>query len=200
MAYLILGLGNPGEEYARTRHNAGRMALELLWKKYNKEEDLSDWKMDKKRAGLLSKGEMGEEKVELVLPETFMNKSGTSVKDLAGSAKKIEKMIVVHDDMDLPLGKMKISFDKSSGGHKGVESIIRAVKSQKFVRVRIGVTPATASGKLKKPEGEEKVMSFIVGKLKPAEEEILKKTLKRVAEAVEMIVEEGREKAMGSFN
>ena len=111
MRYIV-GLGNPGEEYEMTRHNAGRMAvLELV-----KKEKIDEPKFNKKLKGLTAKGEIGKEKIQIILPETFMNKSGDSLKPLALSVKKAENLIVVHDDIDLPLGKIKISFGKNSGG------------------------------------------------------------------------------------
>ena len=109
-------------------------------------------------------------------------------------------MVVVYDDLDLPLGSIKISFDRSSGGHKGLESVIRAVKTQKFPRVRIGVSPSTASGTLRKPEGKKVVNNFILTKFRAHELEILKRVFKRTAEALETIVLEGREIAMNRFN
>ena len=97
-----------------------------------------------------------------------MNKSGLAVKPIITSKKKAEALIVIHDDLDLPIGKFKISFNKSSGGHRGVESIIKAIKTEAFTRVRIGISPATPSGKLKKPKGEKDVGDFILGEFKKA--------------------------------
>jgi PTH1 family peptidyl-tRNA hydrolase len=95
---------------------------------------------------------------------------------------------------------MKISFNRSAGGHRGLASIIRALKSEEFIRIRIGISPATPSGKIKKPKGEKQVINFILGKYKPKELEILKKLSKKVAEAVEVIFKEGKEKAMSLYN
>ncbi|RJQ30744.1 aminoacyl-tRNA hydrolase [Candidatus Parcubacteria bacterium] len=194
--YYIIGLGNPGEEYELTRHNAGRMAvLEFL-----KKEKMDDPELDKKFSGLASKGEIGKEKVQVILPETFMNKSGLALKTLARSSpKKLEKMIVVHDDIDLPLGKIKISFAKNSAGHKGVESVIKAVKTVNFIRVRIGISVTDAKGRVKKPSGD-KFLDYIVGKFKPAELAVIKKSAKKAAEAIDVIIKEGLGKAMGEYN
>ena len=192
---IIIGLGNPGEEYAGTRHNIGRMMVEAFAKK-NK---FDDFEFDKKLKALVSKGEVGKEKVMLVEPEPFMNKSGVSVAPLVKSKKAAEALIVVHDDLDMPLGKFKISFNRSSGGHRGVESVIRAIKTEAFIRVKIGVSPSTASGKLKKPTGE-KVLDFIIGKFRKPELDDVKSVSKKVSTALEMLVLEGREKAMGEFN
>ena len=194
MRYIV-GLGNPGEEYELTRHNAGRMAvLELV-----KKEGMGELVFDKKTNALVGKGEIGGEKVQIILPETFMNKSGNALKNIITSAKKAESLIVVHDDIDLPLGKIKISFGKSSGGHKGVESVIKAVKTINFTRVRIGISATNAKGAVKKPSGD-KFLDYIVGKFKPAELAEMKKAAKKSAEALAVIVEDGTEKAMGEFN
>lgn len=195
MAWIIIGLGNPGEEYVNTRHNAGRMALEYYAKKAH-----SDWKEDKKVKLLSSGVTVGKNAATLVLPNTFMNKSGAAAAKFVKSAKAAECMIVVYDDLDLPLGKIKLSFDRGSGGHKGIESIERAVKTRRFTRIRIGVSPETPGGKLKKPAGEEKVIDFILAPFKPAEMDELKKVFKKVGEIVDCIVTEGYVIAMNKFN
>ena len=194
MRYIV-GLGNPGEEYEMTRHNAGRMAvLEFV-----KKEGIDQPEFDKKLKALVAKGKIGGEKIQIILPETFMNKSGESLKPLALSAKKAENLVVVHDDIDLPLGKVKISFGKNSGGHKGVESVIKAVKTINFTRVRIGISSTNVKGVVKKPSGD-KFLDYIVGKLKPAELAEMKKSAKKTAEALSVIISDGTEKAMGEFN
>lgn len=194
MRYIV-GLGNPGEEYELTRHNAGRMAVLELAKK----EGIGELKYDKKFNALTGKGEISGEKFQIILPETFMNKSGNALKNIITSAKSAKNLIVVHDDIDLPLGKIKISFGKSSGGHKGVESVIKAIKTKDFIRVRIGISATNAKGAVKKPSGD-KFLDYIVGKFKPVEMVEMKKAAKKVAEALAMIIAEGIEKAMGEFN
>lgn len=193
---IIAGLGNPGDEYRETRHNAGRMALEYVRKQF----DLPDWYENKKVKSLVSEGKIGKEKVALVEPETFMNKSGSAIGGMVKSKKAAEDMVVIYDDLDLPVGRMKVSFNRSSGGHNGLESIIKAVKTEAFARIRIGISPVTPSGKMKKPVGEKAVADFILGKFSPKEYEALKKVFKRVPDAVAMLVSEGVEKAMGEFN
>lgn len=178
-----------------TRHNAGRVAvLEFI-----KKERVEEPEFDKKLNALVSEDKIGKEKFQIILPETFMNKSGNALKNIITSAKKAESLIVVHDDVDLPLGKIKISFGKSSGGHKGVESVIKAVKTINFTRVRIGISSANAKGAVKKPSGE-KFLDYIIGKFKPAELAEMKKTAKKTANAIETIVTKGTEKAMSEFN
>ncbi len=203
----IVGLGNPGSEYNMTRHNTGRMVLSA----FIKNNSFPEVEFDKMFNALISAGKIGKEKVLAVEPETFMNKSGEVVKKIKdlkfkiqgkGKEKKTEvsNLVVIHDDLDIPFGKFKISFNKSSGGHKGVESVIKAVKTEAFVRIRVGICPVTPSGKLKKPSGDKIIGDFILNKFKPVELEVLKKVGKNVSEAITIIVEEGREKAMGKYN
>jgi len=194
--FTIIGLGNPGEEYKKTRHNAGMIALEVILRK-NK---LPEWHEDKKSVALLSVGVISRKKVILAAPQTFMNRSGQTAAALVKGKAAAERLIVIHDDLDLPLGKMKISFNRGSGGHRGLESIIKALKTEAFTRIRIGISPARAGGKVKKPEGEKAVGDFIIDQLKPAEEKELKKVVAKIPEAVATIVSESREKAMSLFN
>jgi PTH1 family peptidyl-tRNA hydrolase len=196
MVWVIVGLGNPGQEYEATRHNAGRMAVESFAKKAG----FGPWSEDKSAKALVSKGLCGKTPVVLLLPNTFMNKSGASVVKLVKSAKAAERLVVVYDELDLPLGSLKLSFDRGSGGHKGLESIMRAVKTKKFARVRVGVSPSTMSGKLRKPSGEKEVVDFILAKFKAHESAELSKVFKKVAEALEVIVTEGAMAAMNRFN
>ncbi len=196
MAWVIIGLGNPGEEYENTRHNAGRMALEYV----RKANDLTPLKELPKYKTQSTSGMIGKALVALVAPDTYMNKSGSAVVKYVKTAKAAEKMIVLYDDLDLPLGSMKISFDRGSGGHRGLESVIRSVKTKRFTRVRIGVSPITPGGKLKKPHGEKEVLDFILAKYKPVEMETLKKVFKKVSEVVEVIVTEGTAVAMNKSN
>lgn len=193
--YIFVGLGNPGSEYENTRHNTGRMFIEWLGKTVD-----AEWKADKKLNAIVAKVKLGKTPVTLVLPETFMNKSGLSLKSQVKSLKDAEKLFVIYDDLDMPFGSAKISFNKSSGGHRGLESIIKAIKTEKFARVRVGISPKTSSGKIKKPKGEEAVTKVILGKFKEEELTTLKKLSKKVNEALETFVSEGLEKAMTGFN
>ena len=199
MSYIFIGLGNPGIEYEETRHNTGRLLLEWFGKSLG-----AEWKADKKLNASVTKVKIGKSPVTLVLPDTFMNNSGKFLKAMfplgLASGKQAEKLMVIYDDLDLPFGSAKISFNKSSGGHKGLESIIKALKTEKFARIRIGISPTNSSGKIKKPSGEETVMKVILGKFKPDELSELKKLTKRVSEALKTFVSSGLEKAMTGFN
>ena len=215
MSYIIAGLGNPGEQYEGTRHNTGRIMLTALAKAIGAE----DFSFNKKINALTAAGEVSgsvdgkktkkTEKVTLVMPETFMNNSGKSIGPLVttvGAAgtkvniKKAEQLIVIYDDFNLPLGSLRVSFNRSSGGHNGVESIIKAAKTEAFVRVRVGVAPATAKGVAKVPHGEKEIEKFILSAFKPAEAAELKKISKLVVEAISLIILESREKAMSIMN
>jgi PTH1 family peptidyl-tRNA hydrolase len=193
---LIVGLGNPGEEYKNSRHNTGRITLENI----AKSNDFSEWKNNMKLKSLCVKGEVNGEKFDLMLPETFMNNSGNAVCQIIDSPKKLKNLVVIYDDIDLPLGTLKISFNRSSGGHNGLESVIKKVKSREFVRIRIGVSSSTPSGKLKKPKGEEAVLKFLLGKFKEDELKEIKKISKKVSEIIVMLSAESKEKAMSVYN
>ncbi len=199
MPYIIVGLGNPGAEYENTRHNVGRIVLEAIRKEFAKGDE-GEFKFNKKINAQVAEGKVWKEKVQFIAPETFMNNSGKSVGSLVKSAKAAEHLIIIYDDFNLPLGRMKISFNRSSGGHNGLESIIKAVKTEGFVRFRIGTAPEKANGDAKVPHGDDKVLKFILGPLKDDEIKELKKVSKKAIEAVEMLIKESREKAMSVYN
>ena len=198
MSYIIAGLGNPGEEYLNTRHNTGRIILEFI--KDSAEEEFGDWKEDLKNKALVSLGKLGGKKVTLLEPNNFMNNSGNSFRSLVMTKKAAEELIAIHDDLDLPMGNYRISFNRGPGGHNGIKSIIKAIKTEAFVRVRIGISPSTPSGKLKKPMGEKDVEKHILGEFKKLELETLKKISKDISRALICLMTEGREKAMSLYN
>ena len=193
--FIIVGLGNPGEEYKNTRHNTGWIMLDfMLGKKI-------EWKESSGTKLLYYKDSIGGKPIEYIKPTTFMNNSGIAVTYVKEKHKlNLKDIVIIYDDIDLPIGKMKISYDKSSGGHRGLESIIKKLKSREFLRIRIGITLATPSGKVKKPKGEKAVLKYILGEFKPKEVEILKKLSKKVNEALETFVLEGKDKTMSLYN
>ncbi len=145
---LIVGLGNPGEKYFSTRHNLGADFL-ILAQKIAKKKGIpfSSWNFNKKFKAFISQGKIKEEKIILALPQTFMNNSGQSVQLLMEFYKiPLHNLTVIHDDIDIPLGEFKIQQNKSSAGHKGVQSIIDKIGSQNFQRVRIGINPQIKNG------------------------------------------------------
>lgn len=123
MPYIIAGLGNPGEEYVNTRHNTGRIVLESIAKEFTDKKKFSGddgaFSFNKKLNAHVAEAKIGKEKVTLIAPDTFMNLSGKAVAPLVKSVKAAEKLVVIYDDFNLPLGRIKVSFNRSSGGHNG---------------------------------------------------------------------------------
>lgn len=169
MQWIVGGLGNPGEEYVGTRHNVGRDFLQLLQKKL-------------------------PPKTKIIIPDTYMNDSGRAFAKFVTSKKQAERLVVLHDDLDLPFGVVKFSFGSGAGGHRGVASIQKTLKTKDFIRIRIGISPTTPSGKIKKPDAT-KVVDFVLGKFKPTEAERLKKVRTMVADALDLLCTEGLDKA-----
>jgi len=176
--WFIVGLGNPGEAYELTRHNTGQVVLAEIDK-----------------AGLLP-----PKKAQLIELDSMMNNSGKAVCKLVKSKKAAQNLVVIYDDLDLPIGTYKLSYNRGDGGHRGLGSIIRALKTREFLRVRVGIAPSTPSGKVKKPKGEEAVIKFILGQFKPAELATIKKLAKKISSTLEVLVADGREKAMSVGN
>lgn len=174
MSWIIAGLGNPGDEYRGTRHNVGRDFVLAL------AEDLP-------------------KKAKIVTPDVYMNNSGGPLKKLVPSQKAAEKLVVVHDELDLPLGRVKVSFGSSAGGHNGVSSVEKALKTKNYIRVRVGISGATPSGKLKRPDAK-KIVDFVLGKFRPGDAPKVKAAKKIVKEALELILTEGKERAMTEVN
>jgi PTH1 family peptidyl-tRNA hydrolase len=196
MNYLVAGLGNPGKEYEKTRHNIGHDIVA----DFAATHAFTEWKNDKRAQGAVAMGEIAGEKVTALLPDTFMNNSGESVRMYVKTPKDAEKLIVVHDDFDLPLGTYKMSFNRGSGGHNGVQSIIDHLKTEAFIRVRVGVSPMGKDGILKKPHGEKEVHNFVLGTFGKSEATVLSKTMSEVDTAICALISLGKEKAMSLYN
>jgi len=197
--YLFVGLGNPGPDYEQSRHSFGRMVLLSLASKPLGEMEIKNWRFDKKLKAQITEGKFGKNKFRLLLPENMMNNSGGGVKPLIKNKKEANQVVVIHDDVDLPLGVLKISYNRGSGGHRGVESIVKALKTTEFIRLRLGVAPTTPTGKIKKPSSD-KVVDFIIGHFKPAESEIVKKTIKQAKTVIQSLIEDGLAKTMNHYN
>jgi PTH1 family peptidyl-tRNA hydrolase len=211
---LIVGLGNPGKKYQKTRHNIGFRVVDFFFEKNRDRSNFSNFKFEKKFPALISEGKFDNEKIILAKPQTFMNESGKAVKSLIKNFSYFKLQInataiiwslwVVHDDIDIPLGKIKISIGRGSAGHKGVESIIKELgtlkeslqlatgQAKNFVRFRIGIQPESG-----KPKNVEK---FVLQKFNKEEEKIVKEVIKKTVEAIEFSLKEGLEKAMSKFN
>jgi PTH1 family peptidyl-tRNA hydrolase len=194
---IIVGLGNPGKKFKKTRHNLGFIVVESLRSKF---KNFSNWKKSKKFLSEISEGKIDSERVILVKPQTFMNNSGKAIKLLTKSFKlKAESLFVIHDDLDLPLGKMKISIGRGSGGHKGVQSIIDEIGTKDFVRFRIGIKP-NSKFKMQNAKLKFKIQNFVLEKFNKKEEKILKEVIEMACQAIKMATKEGIEKTMSEFN
>jgi PTH1 family peptidyl-tRNA hydrolase len=188
---LIVGLGNPGKEYSSNRHNIGFLCLNYFAKANRIELDR---KQSRARVGM---GKVEDYEVILARPQTYMNASGVSV---AGLVRKyslnLEDLIVIHDDLDLPLGKIRIRQGNSAGGHNGIKSIISALGTQHFVRIRVGIgRPTTAE-----ESHEEQVVDYVLGDFSKAEKEVLSETIKRVSAAILTLLTKGLPAAMNIYN
>lgn len=193
--HYIVGLGNPGEKYTNTRHNIGWLALDTL----RETAQLPDPVMSNKCAGRISEAVWEGEEVTLLYPETFMNNSGAAVKKLV-PRDQVEKLIVVYDDIDLPLGELKVSVGRGDGGHNGIKSIIKELGSREFVRVRIGIAPKSFwTGKPKRPQGAA-LNRHVLGAFYGKEERQLEEVLARAVSALAAIVKSGPEAAMNKVN
>ncbi len=186
---LIVGLGNPGDKYAQTRHNAGFMAVDYLQEHY----DFEDFKTLDKGKSLMTKGEIAGKKVILLKPQKFMNLSGVVAQAVASYFKiKLEDIIAIYDDADIAFDTMRIRGDGSAGGHKGVKSLIEHLGGKDFVRIRLGIKP-------EKPfKGE--LEDYVLGKLTKTQKASLESTIDEVLAALETLLKEGIEVAMNRYN
>lgn len=189
---IIFGLGNPGKKYIGTRHNLGREVVNMLQEKWL----FSSWQEKKKLKAEVSKGEIADKEVLLAKSLTFMNESGKAAKKLINYYQlTANNLFIIHDDIDLVLGKIKISKGRGAAGHKGVESVIRELGTKRFVRFRLGIGPKEKL-KLKVKNLE----SFVLKKFKKEEKQLLKKAIDKTVEAIEVALKESVEKAMQKFN
>jgi len=192
---LVVGLGNVGEEYVLSRHNTGFIVLD-----YITESDM-EWEFDKSVNGQVAGEFVSKVDVSYLKPATMMNLSGNAVTKAASKFKvKPAGVVVIYDDIDLPLGSMKLSFGKGSGGHNGIKSVMDSLNTREFVRLRVGVSPVTPTGKIRKPKGEDKVLKHLLGNFKPNELKQIKKLSKSIGEAIDTIATEGHLRAMNLYN
>jgi PTH1 family peptidyl-tRNA hydrolase len=184
---LIVGLGNPGMEYQFTPHNMGFLAIDRIAEKHNVRV------VNRHCHALTAKVKIGDAEALLAKPETFMNLSGRAVRELMAEyeADPAKDLIVLYDELDFPLGKLRIRERGSSAGHNGMESIMGALGTQEFVRIRMGIAP------------DHKIRdgaSYVLSQFKKAQYETIDLVLDRAAEAVEVILKEGISRAMNRFN
>jgi peptidyl-tRNA hydrolase, PTH1 family len=190
--YLIVGLGNPGEEYTGTRHNLGFMVLQ----EYRKKKNFEDWHAEKKFKAEISKNDQ----FILAMPQTYMNNSGLAVEAIASYFKIApEDVIIIHDDLDLQLGRIKIRSDGAAGGHHGVENIMEKLGTDKFIRVKIGIGNEQAfQGEHKRASfGAEK---FVMEHFSESESSEVKHMLKQSIKALDTLLEKGLQTAQNQYN
>jgi PTH1 family peptidyl-tRNA hydrolase len=185
--FLIVGLGNPGVEYAKTRHNAGFLLVEKLAAKWK-----CDWTNERKFNARIAKSERNGKRILLCEPQTFMNLSGATVGALKNFYQlPLRQLIVAVDDADLPFGEIRLRASGSSGGHHGIESIEQHLASRGFARLRIGIG---------RNDGAREITNYVLGKFDPAENGLLEKVLDRASGQIETWLETGIENAMNQFN
>jgi PTH1 family peptidyl-tRNA hydrolase len=188
---IIIGLGNPGEKYEKTRHNIGFDIVSLFAD--SKMPIFSEWKLNKKFNSEISEGKIGKTKIVLAKPQTFMNNSGEAVSCISRFYKVSSKdIIIIHDDIDLPFGKIRIKKTGSSGGHRGLESIIKFLGNENFVRLKVGVGP--------KKKINDDAAKLVLKKITKTEDKIISETKEKAVEAIVSILEDGLEAAMNYFN
>lgn len=184
--YLIVGLGNPGVRYARNRHNVGARCVSRLAAIHGLE--LSR----RQNNARVARGTIGGCPVVLAIPQTFMNESGRAVAPLVRFYQvPIENLLVIYDDLDLPLGSLRIRPEGSSGGHRGVRSVIEHLGTQAFPRLRIGIG---------RPPGQMDPADYVLQDFPPEEETVIEETIERAIAAIQTWLTEGLEKAMSMYN
>lgn len=185
---LIVGLGNPGDQYKKTRHNAGFMALDHLQKHYFFEEFKS---LDQGKS-LMTKGEIGREKVILLKPTQFMNLSGVATSAVAQYFKiPREDVIVIYDDVDIPTGQLRLRAEGSAGGHNGIKSLIEKLGGNDFIRVRVGIKP-------EKPFPGE-LSDYVLGRFTEGELAGVLQVIDQLPEVLELLLKEGIKEVMNRY-
>ncbi len=189
---LIVGLGNPGFLYARNRHNIGFMCASHLAKKYKIDFDR---KQGHARTGI---GNIGRHKVVVARPQTYMNASGEAVSALLQRLDVAPAdLIVIHDDLDLPTGKIRLRLGGSAGGHKGIDSIIMHIGTQDFYRVRVGIGRPEADNI---PAKEDAVIGYVLSDFTYEEKKVIDETIPQVSEAIAFLLAKGITAAMNKYN
>ncbi len=185
--FLIVGLGNPGAEYAKTRHNAGFALVEKLAARWK-----ADWKNDRRFRARIARSEQEGRRVLLCQPLTFMNLSGETVGSLKNFYQlPLERLLVAVDDADLPLGEIRLRASGSSGGHHGLESIEQHLATREFARLRLGIGRA---------DGAREITDYVLARFDSVEAALMEKVLVRAADQAECWLDDGMEKAMNRFN
>lgn len=196
--YYLVGLGNTGAEYATTRHNVGWLVLDNLCERHHIPEAI----LQNSVSGRVSAGKIAGVPVSVLYPETMMNNSGAAMRKFVPDGEG-KRTVVFYDDIDLPLGEVRVSFGRGDGGHNGIKSIIEKVGTRDFVRVRIGIGKVGfwpwERGQLKRPQGE-KLPKYVLGKFSKHELAEVEKVTGLVNEIVTTIVQYGHTAAMNRYN
>ncbi len=186
MIKLVVGLGNPGNKYLFTRHNLGFMVVDVL---------ATRWQMEVKKRACESLYGVSPDGIYLVKPQTYMNESGKAVRCWIKRGFTPQEMLVIHDDIDLPFGNVRLKFDGGTGGHRGLRSIMEEIGTGEFARLRVGVG---------RPPGREHhheaIVDFLLSPFSPQEQEELVSILGHAADAVETVLRKGLDRAMNLVN
>lgn len=184
--WVVVGLGNPGREYASTRHNVGFLFLKRIAKR---------WRVGWRKTGALMRKaefEKDKEKIVLVLPQTYMNRSGIAARKIIETTGiSPERVLVIYDDLDIPLGEIRVRKEGGAGTHKGIKSIIEEIQTTRFPRIRVGIGPL--------PEGEE-ATGFVLSPFEEEEKALLERSFDNASEALSLILAGKIEMAMNLFN
>lgn len=182
--YLVVGLGNIGKEYESTRHNIGFDVVDAIADKYNIQLNRQKFK------GIYGEGRIGQEKVVLLKPSTYMNLSGESVREAVNFYKLgKENIIVIYDDMSIEIGKLRLRSKGSAGGHNGIKNIISNLSSDEFFRIKVGIG-----------QTDKDVVNYVLGKFSNREREIIDKVIDVAVDATTNVISQGMQNAMNKFN
>jgi peptidyl-tRNA hydrolase, PTH1 family len=195
LMHYIVGLGNPGEEYERTRHNVGFMML----RNFVEAAGLPSFHESSAFSGEISEGVFEGEEVTILLPHTYMNASGSAIAKLVPK-ESLDTLLVIYDEVDLALGEMKISFGRGDGGHNGVRSIIEKLGSKDFTRLRIGISQKSFwSGKPVRPKGEA-LAKFVLTPFSKKEEKELQALAPTLKDMISLFLSKGKDALMNKYN
>lgn len=194
--YYIVGLGNPGEKYQDTRHNVGWIALDYICQK----AALPQVVIQKHLSGRTTEGVIADTPVSVLYPETFMNNSGSAVAKFVPTT-EIEHLIVIHDDIDLPFGEIKLVKGRGDGGNNGIKSIIEKLVTKDFIRIRVGIAPRSFwTGEVKRPSGGGPLEKFVLKPFTKKEQEQLLEIKELAYSALEVLLKDGLPAAMNKYN
>lgn len=184
--FIIVGLGNPGEEYKLTRHNVGFCVIDALKKEYGIVIEKMKFK------SIVSEITVDNKKIIFAKPQTYMNSSGESVLEICRWYKiNLNKLIVIYDDIDIELGKLRIRPSGSAGSHNGLKSVISLLNTEEFPRVRVGIG---------KPPKNWDLVNYVLGRFTECEQDILEKAIQNAKQSIKCILENGLDTAMNMFN